>query len=72
MKIDDMRKDRMVAIGEILPGCVFVWEGALYLVTDTTYDNNAMRLCVDIEDGRATKFVASTTVLLADAKAVVR
>ena len=72
MKIDDMKKDRTVTIGEILPGCVFAWEGALYLVTDTTYDNNAMRLCVDIEDGRATKFVATTSVLLVDAKAVVR
>ena len=72
MKIEDIRKYKTVTIGEILPGCVFVWEGALYMATDNTCDNDTTRLCVDIEDGRTTKFVVTTPVLLVEVKAVVR
>ena len=72
MKIDDMRKDRTVTIEEILPGCVFAWEDVLYIATDATFDDDRMRWCVCIEDGRLSKFVANTSVLLVDAKAVVR
>ena len=72
MKIEDMRKDRTVTIEEILPGCVFVWENELYIATDATFDHDRMRWCVCIEDGRMGKFLADTSVLLVDVKAVVR
>ena len=71
MKIEDMRKDGTVTIEEILPGCVFVWENELYIATDAKFDNDRMRWCVCIEDGRMGKFLADTSVLLVDAKVVI-
>lgn len=72
MKIDDMRKDRTVTIEEIFPGCVFAWEDELFMATDTTDNGEMTRVCVCIEDGRTAKFMLSATVVLVDAKAVVR
>ena len=72
MKIEDMRKDRIIAVREILPGIVFAWEDELFLATDAFDDSETTRLCVRIGDGKTTKFLLDRMVLLADVKAVVR
>ena len=80
MKIEDRRRNDPTTVGDLFPGCVFVFnqdpqdedcKDEYYIVTDAPRNRVDDVACIDIENGEINYFDRAHIVTLVDAKVVI-